>query len=56
MILYAVYKNHPKKMVEDPKLQLSEHRLGSMVCSEVNAVVPHPNNTNTRDHDASNNV
>ncbi|XWS37076.1 hypothetical protein CRYUN_Cryun19dG0011900 [Craigia yunnanensis] len=70
MILYAVYKNHPMKMVEDPKLQLSEHKLGSMVCSDVKAVAPQPNNTNnkggvvepqnikgnTRDHDASNNV
>ncbi|XP_021286168.1 bidirectional sugar transporter SWEET10-like [Herrania umbratica] len=76
MILYAIYKNHPKKMVEDPKLhQLSEHivdvvKLGTMVCSEVNAVAPQPNETNnnggvveaqnikgiTADHDASNKV
>ncbi|XVE63721.1 hypothetical protein DITRI_Ditri07aG0042300 [Diplodiscus trichospermus] len=69
MILYAIYKNHPKKMVEeDPKLQLSEHivdvvKLGSMVCSEVNAVAPHPIDANnnggldiTKDHDASNKV
>ena len=38
-------------MVEDPKLQLSEHivdvvKLSTMVCSEVNAVAPHPNNNN----------
>ncbi|OMO54178.1 SWEET sugar transporter [Corchorus capsularis] len=55
MILYAIYKNHPgnKKLVEeDPKLQqLSEHivvdvvKLSTMVCSEVNAVAPHPNET-----------
>lgn len=63
-------------MVEDPKLhQLSEHivdvvKLGTMVCSEVNAVAPQPNETNnnggvvqaqnikgnTTDHDASNKV
>ncbi|XVF11445.1 hypothetical protein REPUB_Repub08aG0028200 [Reevesia pubescens] len=50
MILYAVYKNQPKKMVEaDRKLQLSEQivvdivKLGSVVCSEVNAVAPHSN-------------
>ncbi|XVF11470.1 hypothetical protein REPUB_Repub08aG0030600 [Reevesia pubescens] len=49
MILYAVYKNQPKIMVEaDPKLQLSDQivvdvvKLGSIVSSEVNAVAPHP--------------
>ncbi|XVF08645.1 hypothetical protein REPUB_Repub07fG0020600 [Reevesia pubescens] len=52
MILYGIYKNHPKKIVEDPKLQLSEQivvdvvKLGSMVCSEVNAVAPHPDDIN----------
>lgn len=52
MILYAIYKNYPKKMVEDPKLQLSAQqvvvdvvKLGSTtVCLEVNAVGPNPNN------------
>ncbi|XVF11446.1 hypothetical protein REPUB_Repub08aG0028300 [Reevesia pubescens] len=50
MILYAVYKNQPKKMVEtDPKLQLLEQiivdivKLGPIVCSEVNVVAPHSN-------------
>ena len=38
-------------MVEDPKLQLTEHivdvvKLGSMVCSEVNVMAPQPNDTN----------
>ncbi|XWS51466.1 hypothetical protein CRYUN_Cryun12cG0178700 [Craigia yunnanensis] len=65
MILYAVYKNHPKKMVEDPKIQLSEH-----MCLEVNVVAPQPIDTNnnggiveaqnikgnTTDLDASNKV
>ncbi|XVE56528.1 hypothetical protein DITRI_Ditri04bG0018000 [Diplodiscus trichospermus] len=58
MVLYAIYKNHPKKMAEDPnnKLQLSEHivvdvvKLGSMDCSEVNAVVPQPNHANNNDN------
>ncbi|KAK8686342.1 hypothetical protein V6N13_125367 [Hibiscus sabdariffa] len=62
MILYAIYKNHPKKTVQDPKLQLSSHhmvvdvaKLGSTVCLEVNAVAPHPNETNTNhDHDGNN--
>ncbi|TYH80581.1 hypothetical protein ES332_D03G141900v1 [Gossypium tomentosum] len=52
MILYAIYKNYPKKMVEDPKLQLSAQqvvvdvvKLGlTTVCLEVNAVGPNPNN------------
>ncbi|KAG4207235.1 Bidirectional sugar transporter SWEET10 -like protein [Gossypium arboreum] len=52
MILYAIYKNYPKKMVEDPKLQLSAQqvvvdvvKLGSTTVSlEVNAVGPNPNN------------
>ncbi|KAH1115047.1 hypothetical protein J1N35_008425 [Gossypium stocksii] len=52
MILYAIYKNYSKKMVEDPKLQLSAQqvvvdvvKLGSTtVCLEVNAVGPNPNN------------
>ncbi|TYI35387.1 hypothetical protein ES332_A03G073400v1 [Gossypium tomentosum] len=52
MILYAIYKNYPMKMVEDPKLQLSAQqvvvdvvKLGSKTVSlEVNAVGPNPNN------------
>ncbi|MBA0552543.1 hypothetical protein Golob_023343 [Gossypium lobatum] len=52
MILYAIYKNYPKKMVEDPKLQLSAQqvvvdvvKMGSTtVCLEANAVGPNPNN------------
>ncbi|KAB2089485.1 hypothetical protein ES319_A03G065000v1 [Gossypium barbadense] len=52
MILYAIYKNYPKKMVEDPKLQLSAQQVvvdvvkqGSTTVSlEVNAVGPNPNN------------
>ncbi|XP_039051868.1 bidirectional sugar transporter SWEET10-like [Hibiscus syriacus] len=57
MILYAVYRNHPKKTVEesDLKLQLSDHsvifdaaKLGSNVCSDVS-------NNNGRD-DALNKV
>ncbi|XVF54740.1 hypothetical protein PTKIN_Ptkin05aG0205600 [Pterospermum kingtungense] len=59
MILYAVYRNHPKKLMveEDPKLQLSEHKkidvakLGSIVCSEVNVVAPQPNETNNMTND-----
>ncbi|KAE8688096.1 Bidirectional sugar transporter SWEET14 [Hibiscus syriacus] len=49
MILYAIYKNHPKKMVEDPKLQLSDQhivdvaKLRSVVCLDLNAVAPQPN-------------
>ncbi|XP_039025474.1 bidirectional sugar transporter SWEET10-like [Hibiscus syriacus] len=42
MILYDIYKNHPKKIVEDPKLQLSAQHIvvdivkfGSTVCLEV---------------------
>ncbi|XWS47772.1 hypothetical protein CRYUN_Cryun13aG0013800 [Craigia yunnanensis] len=55
MILYAIYKKQPKKMVEDPKLQLSEHivdvvKLGTMVSSEVNAVASHSNNTNNNNN------
>ncbi|XP_022737429.1 bidirectional sugar transporter SWEET10-like [Durio zibethinus] len=52
MILYAIYKNHPKKIVEDPKLHFSDQhivdvvKLGSMVCSDVNAVAPQPIGTN----------
>ncbi|XP_022776342.1 bidirectional sugar transporter SWEET10-like [Durio zibethinus] len=52
MILYVIYKNYPQKVVEDPTLQLPEHivvdvvKLDTMVCSEVNAVVPKPNDTN----------
>ncbi|GMJ05892.1 hypothetical protein like AT5G50790 [Hibiscus trionum] len=48
MILYAVYRSHPKKTMEesDPKLQLSDHpvvvvdvaKLGSNVCSDVHVV------------------
>lgn len=46
MILYAIYKNHPSKMVEeDPKLQLADQhivdvvKLGTLqVCSEVKVV------------------
>ncbi|MBA0604377.1 hypothetical protein Godav_017041 [Gossypium davidsonii] len=42
MILYAIYKNHPKKMVvEDPKLQLSD-QLESVVSSDVNTTAPQP--------------
>ncbi|KAG8496530.1 hypothetical protein CXB51_007629 [Gossypium anomalum] len=52
MILYAIYKNYPEKMVEDPKLQSSAQqvvvdvvKLGSTTVSlEVNAVGPNPNN------------
>ncbi|KAE8710622.1 Bidirectional sugar transporter SWEET10 [Hibiscus syriacus] len=49
MILYAIYKNQPKKMVEDPKLQLSDQhivdvvKLGPVVCLDLNAVAPQPN-------------
>ncbi|XVF49558.1 hypothetical protein PTKIN_Ptkin04bG0022400 [Pterospermum kingtungense] len=59
MVLYAIYKNHPKKIVvEDPMLQLPEHivdvvKIGAMVCSEVNVVAPHPNETN---NDKNNNI
>ncbi|KAK8586519.1 hypothetical protein V6N13_010110 [Hibiscus sabdariffa] len=56
MILYAIYKNHPKKMVEDPNLQLSDQhivnvvKLGTVVCLDVNgATPPQPNNKNYRD-------
>ncbi|XP_022736938.1 bidirectional sugar transporter SWEET10-like [Durio zibethinus] len=53
MILYAIYKNHPK--VEDPKVQQPEHiidvvKLGTVVCSEVNAVAPLPNHTNNNNN------
>ncbi|TYJ25503.1 hypothetical protein E1A91_A07G054900v1 [Gossypium mustelinum] len=42
MILYAIYKNHPKKMVvEDRKLQLSD-QLESVVSSDVNTTAPQP--------------
>ncbi|KAH1131411.1 hypothetical protein J1N35_002789 [Gossypium stocksii] len=42
MILYAIYKNHPKKMVvEDPKLQLSD-QLESVVSSDLNTTAPQP--------------
>ncbi|KAE8705217.1 Bidirectional sugar transporter SWEET11 [Hibiscus syriacus] len=58
MILYALYKNHPKKIVEDPKLQLStQHivvdivKLGSTVCLEVNANVTNINNDNDNNDD-----
>lgn len=46
MILYVIYKNPNKKIVEQTKLQeLSEHvvdvvKLSTMVCSELNSVVP----------------
>lgn len=58
MILYAVYRNYPKKIVKDPKIQLSEHivdvvKLGSLVCSEVSVVAPLPNDTNN-DNEAQN--
>ncbi|XVF49561.1 hypothetical protein PTKIN_Ptkin04bG0022600 [Pterospermum kingtungense] len=54
MILYAMYKNHPKKMVEDPKLQLPKHIVDIVkpgttmqVSSEVNDVAPNnPNDNN----------
>ncbi|TYH61529.1 hypothetical protein ES332_D07G058400v1 [Gossypium tomentosum] len=49
MILYAIYKNHPKKMVvEDPKLQLPDQhivdviKLESVVSSDVNTAAPQP--------------
>ncbi|GMI76674.1 hypothetical protein like AT5G50790 [Hibiscus trionum] len=50
MILYAIYKNHPKKVVEDPKLQLSDQhivdvvKLGTVVCFDVNAAPPPQSN------------
>lgn len=46
MILYVIYRNPNKKTVEQTKLQeLSEHvvdvfKLSTMVCSELNSVVP----------------
>lgn len=46
MILYVIYKNPNKKIVEQTKLhELSEHvvdvvKLSTMVCSELNSVVP----------------
>uniref|UniRef100_A0A2P2JL49 Bidirectional sugar transporter SWEET n=2 Tax=Rhizophora mucronata TaxID=61149 RepID=A0A2P2JL49_RHIMU len=49
MVLYVIYRNSPKKLVEDPKLQLSEHvvdvaKLGPAMLSDLNAVVvPEPN-------------
>ncbi|KAL4324690.1 hypothetical protein GQ457_11G029330 [Hibiscus cannabinus] len=56
MILYAIYKNHPKKVVEDPNLQLPDQhivnvvKLGTVVCLDVNgATPPQPNNKNYGD-------
>ncbi|PPD66881.1 hypothetical protein GOBAR_DD36244 [Gossypium barbadense] len=52
MILYAVYKNHPKKTVEesDPKLQLSDHPVVvvdvAKLGSDVNAVIPNSTKSN----------
>ncbi|XVF49560.1 hypothetical protein PTKIN_Ptkin04bG0022500 [Pterospermum kingtungense] len=58
MILYAIYKNYPKKMVEDPKLQLPKHIVDVVkpgttvqVSSEVNVVAPN----NPNDNDNNNN-
>ncbi|GMI75699.1 hypothetical protein like AT5G50790 [Hibiscus trionum] len=48
MILYAIYKNHPKKMVEDPKLQLSvQHMVVDVV--KLGSTV-----NNNHDHDDNN--
>ncbi|KAL4324333.1 hypothetical protein GQ457_11G029360 [Hibiscus cannabinus] len=54
MILYAIYKNRPKKVVEDPKLQLSDQHIVDVVKLEtdVNGVTPpQPNNKNYDNND-----
>ncbi|KAE8657155.1 Bidirectional sugar transporter SWEET14 [Hibiscus syriacus] len=60
MILYAVYRNHPKKTVEEsnPKLQLSDQsividatKLDTNVCSDAHVFVLHPVHSNNKGRD-----
>lgn len=58
MILYAVYKNHPKKTVEesDPKLQLSDQPVVVVDVAKLGSEVNGGNNGGRTEGNAFNKV